>query len=235
MGRSGKGRKGTGFNVPFRDLARKLKGLQPDPSEAGEEGAAGDSQVSPAEESDEGTLFDGAMSDVTPLKNRGSRRAAAVPRQDDDQPLHDPIDPEAEAYATLSDLVSGIIPFDISDTDEYIEGRVAGFDHNVLRKLRRGEFSIQSHLDLHGFSRREARSAVEQFIMGSVAAGYRCVLIIHGRGKHSPDKFPVLKEVMGAWLSRGKIGRAVLAFASACPVDGGAGALYVLLRRNRRR
>ncbi len=111
---------------------------------------------------------------------------------------------------------------------------MAGFDRRTLLKLRRGEFSVQAHLDLHGLSRQEAREKVERFVTEAVVAGHRCVLIIPGRGLHSPDPGPVLKDVVRAWLSRGKIGRSVLAFTSARPIDGGAGALYVLLRRNRK-
>jgi DNA-nicking Smr family endonuclease len=57
------------------------------------------------------------------------------------------------------------------------------------------------------------------------------VLIIHGRGRRSKDQIPVLKERLKVWLSRGRVGRGVLAFCTARPADGGAGALYVLLRK----
>ena len=64
--------------------------------------------------------------------------------------------------------------------------------------------------------------------------GYRCVLVVHGRGLNSKDQIPVLKEHMKSWLARGRTGRHVLAFTSARQHDGGAGALYVLLRRDRK-
>jgi len=171
------------------------------------------------------------MSGVTPLQDRDDRHRTQGPSRSRTAPP--PPDPDAEAYEALSKFVTGEVPFDIADTDEYIEGHVEGFDRRVLRKLRRGEFSVQGHLDLHSMSRKEARSAVERFVTDSLVAGHRCVLIVHGRGHHSPDQIPVLKNVLRAWLSRGRIGRGVLAFASALPVDGGAGALYVLLRRKR--
>lgn len=59
----------------------------------------------------------------------------------------------------------------------------------------------------------------------------RCVLLIHGRGLNSPDRVPVLKNALVGWLTRGRLAKRVLAFATARPVDGGAGALYVLLRK----
>jgi DNA-nicking Smr family endonuclease len=138
---------------------------------------------------------------------------------------------EAEAYAQLSDLVAGVGTFDISDSDEYIEGLASGLDRRLLTRLRRGDYAVQGHVDLHGLVREEARIRVEQFLQESRLRGRRCVLIIHGRGLNSKDQIPVLKEAVRVWLTRGRIGRQVLAFATARPTDGGAGAVYVLLRR----
>ena len=77
----------------------------------------------------------------------------------------------------------------------------------------------------------EARQAVERFLLSSVFQGLRSVLIIHGRGLNSRDQIPVLKKHMSGWLKRGRMKRLVLAFATARACDGGAGALYVLLRK----
>jgi DNA-nicking Smr family endonuclease len=138
---------------------------------------------------------------------------------------------DAESYAQLSDLVEGIGPFDISDTDEYIEGIGPGLDRRLLQRLRRGDYAVQSHIDLHGLKRDEARIRVEQFLHEARLHSHRCVLIIHGRGLNSKDQIPVLKESVRIWLTRGRISRSVLCFATARPTDGGAGAVYVLLRR----
>jgi DNA-nicking Smr family endonuclease len=138
---------------------------------------------------------------------------------------------EAEAYAQLSDLVEGIGVFDIADTDEYIEGIGPGLDRRLLIRLRRGDYSIQGHVDLHGFTREEARIKVEAFLTESRQRNRRCVLIVHGRGLNSKDQIPVLKEAVRVWLTRGRISRSVLCFATARPTDGGTGAVYVLLRR----
>jgi DNA-nicking Smr family endonuclease len=131
----------------------------------------------------------------------------------------------------LRALVSGDAPFDLSDTDEFIEGRIAGIDPNLVRKLRRGDFAVQGHVDLHGLTREEAKRAVDEFLRRSRNAGKRCVLVVHGRGLHSRDQLPVLKEALRTWLSTARFARHVLAFATARPADGGGGALYVLLRR----
>ena len=73
-----------------------------------------------------------------------------------------------------------------------------------------------------------AQTEVEQFVLKSVNSGLRCVLIVHGRGRNSPGQFPVLKDRLKHWLTRGKLGRFVLAFSTARAHDGGPGALYVL-------
>lgn len=141
------------------------------------------------------------------------------------------VDDEAEVYAELADLVEGAGPFDISATDEYIEALGPGIDKRLLRKLKAGDYALQSHLDLHGLNSEEARIEVDTFLTKARADGRRCVLIIHGRGHNSKDGVAVLKERLQVWLTRGRIGRGVLAFCTARPVDGGAGAVYVLLRK----
>jgi DNA-nicking Smr family endonuclease len=145
-----------------------------------------------------------------------------------------PVTDDAEALAALGDLVAGNGSFDITDTDEYVEGRAAGVDPRIVRRLRRGDFAYQAHLDLHQLTADEARRAVDQFLVQAYRRGLRCVLIIHGRGRNSKDQIPVLKERLKVWLGRGALSRSVLAFTTARPCDGGAGALYVLLRRKRR-
>lgn len=181
----------------------------------------------PPELSDE-ELFRQEMFGISPLPAASSGRGrpieqerAVLVRQSD----------EAEAYAQLSDLVAGGGTFDISDSDEYIEGLASGLDRRLMARLRRGDYAVQGHVDLHGLTREEARVKVDEFLHDSRIHGCRCILIIHGRGLNSKDQIPVLKEALRVWLTRGRIARHVLAFATARPTDGGAGAVYVLLRR----
>jgi DNA-nicking Smr family endonuclease len=77
----------------------------------------------------------------------------------------------------------------------------------------------------------EAKEALVRFVFDARSRGKRCVLIVHGRGLHSKDQIPVLKASLQTWLSHGKLAERVLAFTSARPHDGGAGAVYVLLRK----
>jgi DNA-nicking Smr family endonuclease len=142
-----------------------------------------------------------------------------------------PRDDEAEAMAELADLVEGRGVFDFTESDEYIEGIAEGLNRRLLKRLRQGQFAVQAHLDLHGKTRVEARQEVERFLVASRQQGRRCVLIVHGRGLNSKDQIPVLKEGLKVWLAHGRIARSVLAFCTARPSDGGAGAAYVLLRR----
>lgn len=171
------------------------------------------------------------MSGVVPLPAT-SRERVDRPPPTADPPT--PISEEAEALAALSDLVTGATHFDVTDTREYVEGAVVGLDPRLVRRLRRGDFAWQAHCDLHGLTSAQAREEVDRFVLKAFRDGRRCVLIVHGRGLNSKDQTPVLKEGLKSWLARGALGKVVLAFATARPNDGGAGALYVLLRRDRR-
>lgn len=214
---------------PFRQLKLRAKPAPQKPAPPGppaRKEPPGESGVS------EEDLFRREMADVRPLS---SAQRAHVPRQPPPLPPKTPTDPDAEALAELSDLVAGNGTFDISHTIEFIEGAVLGLDRRLVRRLRNGEFAYQSHLDLHGMTADEARIAVDAFLTDAYRRGYRCVLIVHGRGHNSTDQIPVLKRKLTAWLSRGSWARCVLAFTSARSCDGGSGALYVLLRRKRQR
>ena len=173
-------------------------------------------------------LFRSAMSDVTPHgleKKNGSR---PCPPQCPPQGLV--YSEDLESLAKLEDLVAGRTVFDLVDSDEYLEGYIRGIHPIILEKLRQGYYSVQAHLDLHGLTVREAEEAVREFIGEAVGLGYRCVLLVHGRGLNSKDQIPVLKRRLEKILLRGPVRKKILAFASARPHDGGAGASYVLLR-----
>ena len=140
---------------------------------------------------------------------------------------------EREVIRELDALVSGEAPFDVRHSDEFMAGCVPGLDPRVLRQLRKGEFTPQADLDLHGSDAESARERVESFVVDAHARGLRCVRIVHGRGKRSPNGEAVLKPALPRWLSRGPARTIVLAYSSAPPTDGGTGATYVLLRRGR--
>jgi DNA-nicking Smr family endonuclease len=144
--------------------------------------------------------------------------------------VHSVLD-ELQAMADLEELVNGRGQFFIQYTDEYMEGVAPGVDRRLAQRLHHGDFAVQGHLDLHGYTVEEAKPLVTSFLTSAYTTGRRCVRLVHGRGHNSPDNRPVLKEQVQLWLSHGRLSRLVLAFATAPAADGGAGAVYVLLRR----
>ena len=140
---------------------------------------------------------------------------------------------EREVIRELDALVNGDAPFDLTHSDEFMSGCVPGLDPRVLRRLRKGEFTPQADLDLHGCDAATARALVEDFVVDAHARGLRCLRIVHGRGKRSPNGEPVLRPSLPRWLARGPARLIVLAYTSAPPTDGGTGASYVLLARHK--
>lgn len=113
----------------------------------------------------------------------------------------------------------------------YVEGGPGRLNRRLMRKLRRGRFSVQEELDLHGMTQSEACQELGLFLRESVENGLSCVRVIHGKGKNSPNQKAVLREKLPLWLAQRRNADKVLAFASARPRDGGSGATYVLLRK----
>jgi DNA-nicking Smr family endonuclease len=167
------------------------------------------------------------------------RAAGAVqPLPDKRQALHkkEQAMPRAMQYqkdekAVLKEAISD--EFDVStllETDELLSFRRPGIGPDVTRKLRRGDWSIQRQLDLHGLRRDDARESLSIFIREAHRQGIRCVRVVHGKGLGSPGKAPILKSRVHSWLVQKD---EVLAFVQAKPADGGAGALVVLLMASR--
>jgi DNA-nicking Smr family endonuclease len=158
-----------------------------------------------------------------PLKHHGSHRANLQRPQPAPVAVQQQLDEAAVMREALSD------DFDVETllhTDEALSFRRPGIGLDVVRKLRRGTWSIQRQLDLHGFRREGARDALGAFIREANKAGVRCVRVVHGKGLSSPGKVPVLKGRVQSWLIQKQ---EVLAFVQARPAEGGAGALVVLL------
>jgi DNA-nicking Smr family endonuclease len=169
----------------------------------------------------ERNLFTRAVGQVQPIAAKPRVQVnipAPMPRR-----LQQDIDDAAALQESMSD------EFDVStllDVDDQMSFRRPGIGTDVTRKLRKGEWSIQGQIDLHGLRSDEARNAVGQFIRDAKRVGWRCVRVVHGKGLGSPGKEPVLKSKVQRWLVQKN---EVLAFVQAKPSDGGAGALVVLL------
>ena len=101
----------------------------------------------------------------------------------------------------------------------------------TLKKMRRGGWLIRGELDLHGHTGDEARVALATFLNRCHLEDRRCVRIIHGKGYGSKNRLPVLKNKVRHWLMQRED---VLAFCQARTVDGGSGAVIVLLKSSTR-
>jgi DNA-nicking Smr family endonuclease len=145
---------------------------------------------------------------------RPPRSPHPVRHESDEESFHDMMSDEME----LAEV----------ETAEELMFQRPGLQTTVLRKLRRGQFATEAELDLHGMRIPDARAAVARFLGSAVDRGLRCVRIVHGKGHGSSQATPVLKNKVNVWLRQR---HEVLAFTSARPVDGGTGAVYVLLRR----
>ncbi len=162
-----------------------------------------------------------AVADVIrlPHKHTDSRKPRSVPvarsRADD----------KARALGESRDNSYYPNEFSTEPPPEYI---APGVQNRLMRRLRRGTIPMQAVLDLHGKTRAEAHALVADFLENSTAREFHCVRIIHGKGFRSGPGGSVLKVAVAHWLSHR---HEVLAYCSARPVDGGTGAVYVLLRR----
>ena len=139
---------------------------------------------------------------------------AAQRQLDDQRVLHESISDEFDASTLL-------------EVDDAMSYRRQGIGIDVARKLRRGHWSIQGEIDLHGLRSDDAREALAAFLRESLRQGWRCVRVVHGKGLGSPGKTPVLKGKVHGWLVQKS---EVLAFVQARADEGGAGAVVVLLR-----
>ena len=172
--------------------------------------------------------FRAAVRDVTPLAQPPIAPGLAAPKPR-------PRRPETAAHAAqnldatmplLGTVPSGETPHAVTGEGALSYQR-GGVRVQVMRRLRRGLYPIDDELDLHGLSQTAARNQLSDFIARSRGGGCRCVRIIHGKGYRSGARGPVLKTAVNLWLRRHLD---VMAFVSARAIDGGAGAVYVLLR-----
>ncbi len=166
-------------------------------------------------------LFRRMVGDVRPV---ASNRHQATPPK----PPPKPLQREKDDKAVMDNLLSHDAFAEDVRPDEYLEFRREGVQHRVMRKLKRGEYRREAEIDLHGLTATAARQHLTRFLHEARDQGWRCVSIIHGKGQRSRNGEPVLKSRLNAWLRHYG---GVLAFCSAPRRDGGAGALYVLLKR----
>jgi DNA-nicking Smr family endonuclease len=173
----------------------------------------------PDASADEARLFREAVRDVRPLRSRA--------------PVLRPPQVRPRAHFTRADRAAVLREsLDTGEADPQLAGGDELVFHRpqvqpgVLRKLRRGQYRVEGEIDLHGLTVTEAKQALRGFLVRALERRLRCVRIVHGKGLRSGHRGPVLKVAVSAVLRRTG---AVLAYVSARPVDGGTGAVYVLL------
>lgn len=167
-------------------------------------------------------LFERAVGPVQRLPQPGRHWARPA------SPLPHPVQRQRDEQAVMREALSDDFDAEtLLHIDEHLSFRRPGVSPEVVRKLRRGDWSIQAQLDLHGLRTDEARDSLGRFIREAHRHGLRCVRVVHGKGLGSPGKTPVLKGKVHSWMVQKN---EVMAFVQARPAEGGAGALVVLLR-----
>jgi DNA-nicking Smr family endonuclease len=166
-------------------------------------------------------LFADSVGPVTPM--RADDRA--LPSLD--RPAPEPRQRELDEQAAFMEAMSDEVDIEsLLLTDDGLSFRRSGVSEDVVTRLRRGHWSIQAEIDLHGLRRDEARDSLAAFVRGAEMRGHRCLRVVHGKGHGSPGRQPVLKGKVQRWLGQSA---AVIAFTQASGPLGGAGALIVLL------
>jgi len=203
-------------NKPFRNLD-KLYRNTPVLSRS----AVPDTRIPQRKSEDD--VFRDAMKEVREIREFREmavrRRPSSIPRKS--QGLRD------EGLAELEGIISGKLTMRLADTQEFVEWVNPKYNRELIKELHRGKFAVQDSIDLHGLVLDEAENALRDFLAEAKLRGYRCIKIIHGRGLRSP-KGPVLKNAVVSFLSF-CYRKHVIGFTSARRIDGGLGAIYVLL------
>ena len=204
----------------LQDLKKIQKELQAAHERAQAEAAARAAEQKKQEA--ERHLFARAVGPVEKLPDRKQARLHPVPAEPVARQFQ-----QDEAEALRDSLSDGFDVGSLLETDEALSFRRPGVGPDVTRKLRKGDWTIQREIDLHGLRSDEARVSLAEFIRDTHRLGLRCVRVVHGKGLGSPGKTPVLKNKVHSWLVQKN---QVMAFVQAKPAEGGAGALVVLLR-----
>ena len=172
---------------------------------------------------DDAELFRRAVSGTKPID---SEKRVEMPRK---KPL-----PAARfTRADESDALRESLESDVDDiafgSGDALRFHRDSVGRRTMRKLGRGNYAVQAEIDLHGMTVAEAKPRLAEFIQQAAKSGKTCVRVVHGKGLGSGDAGPVIKPNAARWLRQWQ---QVLAYVSARQVDGGTGALYVLLRKD---
>ncbi len=180
--------------------------------------------ATPSAGEDDHRLFLDAIGPVRPLVS------AQVAETSTARPPPEPRQSQLDEARVPGELIASAIDPALIEVGEELSYLKDGHSPTLLRKLKRGQFSIADEIDLHQMTAAVARPAIASFLTDCKRERKLCVRIIHGKGLRSRNEGPVLKRLVDGMLRR----RAdVLAYASAKPNEGGTGATIVLLQRDR--
>lgn len=183
--------------------------------------ATKNAQLQQTRENYEQNIFNEAMFDVVPLKHDKVHH-------DSNKPVAKRRNINKESNLKIIDPLSDGCEVEEVESEETLSFCRSGIQKSVFKKLRSGTYRISDELDLHGATIKQAKQILVYFLQEAVQFENCCVRIIHGKGQRSRKNKPVLKTHVNHWLSEHE---RVLAFHSTKPKDGGAGAVYVLLKR----
>lgn len=217
--RSAGGGRAAAERLTLADLARVKKQIDRERAEAARRELL-ERQAREAAER-ERQIFRHAVGEVVPLD--APQRVMLAPPPPEPIPRQRELDERAALLEALSDEMD---VERLLETDDGLSFRRRHIGPDILKRLRRGQWTIQAEVDLHGLRRDEAREALQHFVRQARRRGQRCVRVIHGKGLGSPGKSPVLKSRVRAWLIQMQ---SVLAFVQARASQGGHGAVVVLL------
>ena len=169
---------------------------------------------------DDTNLFRRAMSGAKPIKTE--KRVALAGKKPKPKALFS----RADETAALRESLDADVDEIEAGSGEALRFHRQSVGRRTMRKLARGKYAVQAEIDLHGMTVEEARPRLADFIEYNARSGKSCVRVVHGKGLGSGQRGPVLKSSVNRWLRRWEY---VLAFVSTRQVDGGTGAIYVLL------
>ncbi len=182
-------------------------------------GPKGDSEIENIES------FADLLDNVKPLHNDHQNRADIHTRKP--KPTPTPNETIKDEQRVLKESLEVSLEVEDLQPGDSLSFCRAGIQKTIFKKLKKGQYSTGAELDLHGHTRPEAQIALAKFIQQSRENNIRCVKIIHGKGYRSNNEGPKLKPMVNKWLQQRN---EILAFCSARPIDGGTGAVYVLLK-----
>ena len=179
-------------------------------------------------------LFERVLSDVKPIEHVGPFSSSGQEAVKIPQPTQNTVRKNLSAQTKNKASQKPLF------LNNFLPGRAPGLDRSSAIKLAKGKFTIQGKLDLHGMTQRQAHAALINFIESSFHERKRNLLVITGKGRPSGQddvagygkREGILKSIVPKWLDESPLQSLVLAFTTSQREHGGAGALYVLLRKN---